>query len=672
MLAPYLATAQEAPKVVWVRSFGYTPPPVGHFNVYMGPIGIGDWLLELCTHYFAANGTYVPCVAESWKLDPNYMWFTVTLKKGVKFHDGHTLTTKDLLASFAGPYLLKDRLGYYIKNIKVVDDYTVNFTFTEKTDYPMFYILWHWNVVSYTQYGNYSDKVLELINQGYSIWRDADLPKFQPLLDGLKLYRPTSIIGCGPYKLKSISDTMIVLEKFTDYFGGVPPVDEIQLVRYATSDLIYAAAIKGDIDYLWAIAPPIDIANQIKAAPFAWTTVIPRSVGVTLFINKRIYPFTLLNMRRALAYAINRTEMAYVQYPGGYVASKYLIGWHTPDVTRYLNQSFVDKYIKDFTYDYNPTKANQLLDDLGFKRGPDGYRATPNGTKLEFELLSGGWVVATAGENMAAQLAKVGIRLTVKMIDGAVFGAVDGPFYRGNYQIAANVYGGPGFAYDEYYNKYFGLFPGHSDKYGTVFGQMQKVPWKTDPVNITRLTTDINLYPAQISQARLTEIYSELSYITGDQVPVINLYQPAVLLYLNKDKFAFPTEYGYWAGLGSYELHGLRPLFTYGWLKPKYTLSVVADPANGGTVSSAGGTFAKGDKVTITATPASGYSFDKWVVDGQPGVTTTTITITMDAAHSVRALFARVPYELYVGGAVVVVIVLAAVYWFFLRKKPEE
>jgi len=194
------------------------------------------------------------------------------------------------------------------------------------------------------------------------------------------------------------------------------------------------------------------------------------------------------------------------------------------------------------------------------------------------------------------------------------------------------------------------------------------VPWKTQPVNVTLLARTIPLFPAQISQAQLTEIYSELAYITGNEVPVINLYAPAVVIYMNK-RFAFPTDPGYWNGLGSYELHGLRPLFTFGWLKPKLLLTVLAP--EGGTLSLAPGSYeyAKGDRVTITATPSSGYTFERWEVDGSPAGTSTSITITMDRAHTVKAVFSRIPYEMYIGIAVIIIVIIVAAYFLMARRK---
>ena len=48
-----------------------------------------------------------------------------------------------------------------------------------------------------------------------------------------------------------------------------------------------------------------------------------------------------------------------------------------------------------------------------------------------------------------------------------------------------------------------------------------------------------------------------------------------------------------------------------------YTITVTADPADGGTVSG-GGSFAYGDTCTLTATPNDGFEFYRWLVDGLP------------------------------------------------------
>ena len=37
-------------------------------------------------------------------------------------------------------------------------------------------------------------------------------------------------------------------------------------------------------------------------------------------------------------------------------------------------------------YTYDPAKAGQILDDAGYRMGPDGVRVAPNGKPLKFRL----------------------------------------------------------------------------------------------------------------------------------------------------------------------------------------------------------------------------------------------------------------------------------------------
>ena len=69
-----------------------------------------------------------------------------------------------------------------------------------------------------------------------------------------------------------------------------------------------------------------------------------------------------------------------------------------------------------------------------------------------------------------------------------------------------------------------------------------------------------------------------------------------------------------------------------------YTLTTIVSPSGAGSVSPSGGEYESGVQVTLTATPASDYTFDYW--SSALGKTyTTTITITMDSDKSLTANF---------------------------------
>ena len=68
-----------------------------------------------------------------------------------------------------------------------------------------------------------------------------------------------------------------------------------------------------------------------------------------------------------------------------------------------------------------------------------------------------------------------------------------------------------------------------------------------------------------------------------------------------------------------------------------YTLTTVVSPPGTGSVSPSGGQYESGAQVTITASPASGYTFDHW--SGSASDTSPTISITMNYDHSIAANF---------------------------------
>ncbi len=70
---------------------------------------------------------------------------------------------------------------------------------------------------------------------------------------------------------------------------------------------------------------------------------------------------------------------------------------------------------------------------------------------------------------------------------------------------------------------------------------------------------------------------------------------------------------------------------------PTYTLSVNISPSGAGSVSPPGGKYESGLQVILTATPASGNTFDYW--DGAASGSSHMVTITMNSNKSTTAHF---------------------------------
>ena len=99
---------------------------------------------------FTANGELVPAAAERWDISDDGLTYTFYLRPGVKFHTGQEVTANDVKftferlydpelaspASFFGTFIVgaTDKLEgnvTEVEGIKVIDDYTIEFTLSE-------------------------------------------------------------------------------------------------------------------------------------------------------------------------------------------------------------------------------------------------------------------------------------------------------------------------------------------------------------------------------------------------------------------------------------------------------------------------------------------------------------------------------------------------------------
>ena len=76
-----------------------------------------------------------------------------------------------------------------------------------------------------------------------------------------------------------------------------------------------------------------------------------------------------------------------------------------------------------------------------------------------------------------------------------------------------------------------------------------------------------------------------------------------------------------------------------------YTITVAANPTEGGTVSG-GGTYTHGQEVTLVATPAVGYTFTNWTKDGSAVSTAPTYVFSANAGGDYVANFTLKTYEI--------------------------
>lgn len=242
---------------------------------------------------------------------------------------------------------------------------------------------------------------------------------------------------------------MFVWERREDYWAknlGYFPAPKYFIGKKAPpSDIMLPNYVAGLVDcplphvFGWdMVTTAMAQTPNVTIAPF----LDPCALGISAF-NLDKYPLNIREVRWAVAMCQNREKVAGI-YP---MAESSIPGkhpWPVPQYASYYNtygdmadaalQRIEDEF--GFTFGYNPEKAAQILDDLDFiDRDGDGWRETPNGTVLQFEVLSRPQtdVEYYINADLADELRKIGIDATVRTVDPAIWHELT---ELGDYQIA--------------------------------------------------------------------------------------------------------------------------------------------------------------------------------------------------------------------------------------------
>ena len=328
----------------------------------------------------------VPELAERIE-NPDATTYVVTLRRGVRFHDGHELTSADVVYTFRSlldPAFLSPRKGAYrmVQSIDARDRDTVVFTLKER-------------------FGSFP------VNLVLPIVPDGAGANFRE--------HP---IGTGPYRfVRYATDDRLELAPFDDYFGGRPKNDGLVL-RIVPDDIMRGLELrKGTMDIVVNDLAP-DIVHQLGRDP---KIQLVESAGTDyqyVGLNLRDPVLRDRRVRQALGYAIDR--QAIIQYLRRGLATP--AAGILPPVSWAFEPSV-------FQFTYDPAKARALLDEAGF-RDPDGdgpeprFRLSLKISNLEFNRLQS----SVIQQNLRA----VGIALEVRTYE---FSTLYADVLKGNFQL---------------------------------------------------------------------------------------------------------------------------------------------------------------------------------------------------------------------------------------------
>jgi ABC-type transport system substrate-binding protein len=283
----------------------------------------------------------VPELATDWKVSSDAKSITLTLRKGVKFHDG-----SDFNAAVAKWNLdnYKTSTKPELKNVTsvdIIDDYTIRL-----------------NLSAY-------DSLL-LSNLGSS---DASVMISKKAFDtNGQAWMENNPVGTGPFKFASwTKDVAVKFGRFDDYWGGKPYLDGVEIDIYADTTTASMALQRGEIDILHVrmVADAQELAAKGFKVTKNPTGPCPFLVGDS---SHSTSPYSNLKVRQAVSYAIDIPAICKSIGAGIWPA---INQWAYPGSAIY-NSEVVG-------YPYNPDKAKQLLAEAGY---PNGFN-----TKLNYLLL---------------------------------------------------------------------------------------------------------------------------------------------------------------------------------------------------------------------------------------------------------------------------------------------
>jgi len=312
------------------------------------------------------NGQPIPNLAERWQISSDGLTYTFYFNKNVKWHDGKPFTAHDVkftIEAILDPKTqtvrknlfelvkgAKDRIAgkaAETEGVKVVDDYTLQITLTE----------------TYCPFLVSSMSFLRPLPRHLLEGKDINTDEFNR--------RP---VGTGPFKFKEwVKDDHITLVRNENWWkrSGGPYIDEFirKVVKDAT--VVVAQLKTGEVD-IGGIEPK-DLAEIQREAHLDVRKYL--GLGYTYIgYNLARPPLDDRRVRLALTHAVDMKS----------VVEKVLLGegvqmaGHMPPASWAYNPNIKPP-------EYNPQRARQLLEQAGFKPGPDGIMQR-DGKPLKFTL----------------------------------------------------------------------------------------------------------------------------------------------------------------------------------------------------------------------------------------------------------------------------------------------
>ncbi|WP_135470189.1 peptide ABC transporter substrate-binding protein [Crenalkalicoccus roseus] len=368
---------------------------------------------------WAPDGTLVPILAaeipsvENGGLAPDGRSVTWKLKRGVKWHDGEPFTADDVVFNWeyvTDPATAAVSIGSY-RDVEVdkLDDHTVRVRFQRPTPF-------------------WADAFVGA--------RGMIIPKhrFQDYKGERSRDAPTNLhpIGTGAYRFTEFKPGDIVKGELNpDYHMENRPYFDAIEVKGGGDAVSAARAVlqTGEYDYAWNLQVEDDILRRLEAAGRGRVNIVEGGAIEHIQLNNTD-PWTEVEgerssirtthptlsdpaVRKALSLLVDRKSVQEFIYGRTGVATANFL--NNPPRFRSPNTSF----------EFNIARANQILEEAGWRRGRDGIRAK-DGRQLKFVFQTSINAPRQKTQAIVKQACqRAGIEVELKSVTASVFFSSD-------------------------------------------------------------------------------------------------------------------------------------------------------------------------------------------------------------------------------------------------------
>ncbi len=379
------------------------------------------------------NGKTTPWLATSYAWSNGNKTLTFTIRKGVDWSDGSPFTAADVVFTFQ---LLK---RYPAADANAV--WTVLQSVSQQGDN----VVMNFKAPSVPYFYYIADQVPILPEH---IWSKISNPL---------TYVDAQPVGTGPMVIGQCTPQNIMYTANKNYWQpGLPKVQVLNFPAFLSNSSANTYLQTGQANWGGQFIPNIKVFYTSKSPYYHYWYTSDRNVY--LFINLTAPQLNDVQVRRAMAYAINRGQVSLVG-EGGYEQPSNQAGIVTPSFTSWLDTPLLSTY----NYTYNVSRAESILEADGYKKGSDGIFAK-DGKQLSFSVINQGgdsdWVASL--QVIAQDLQAAGIGLTIDEMSNSAY---DNDLFKGEYQLA---YGELGYGPAPYYELRSLLYSKESAPIGQV------------------------------------------------------------------------------------------------------------------------------------------------------------------------------------------------------------